>query len=487
MKKIIIFFILFFSFLNIAISHPLDISVSTWNIKWKLITVTTYFHSFEIEYLLKNNWIVSDWVLSYFNNSEIIKNYVKDNSSFYNNGKRCIIKNIEIQESEAYLILSNWLWVDYLFLCDNEIEKFKIDLSFFKEFPLQTNRITFFNLNNWIKNIKPILYKVLTSKITFIDLDLNNLNINRLDTDWDGLSDEEEKLYYTDIKKIDTDWDNYTDKEEVDYWWNPIDSNLWPSQNFREFLNIEISNKNIAELEKINKKIWEKNLSDYWYGNNYLKDVMKYINNYFEKWDWNLLVVFWIVFLLWMLHAAWPWHSKWLLIAYTLEKENWYYKWLLFSFVFTITHILDIIILFLITTVLFSYIDQSKYVYYIQLFSWIVLFFLSIFLIYSSFRNNKECKKKPSLSIAFLAWLAPCSFAWSIYLLLIAIWKTSWIFPLIVALWFWIFTTLVLIVIISVYLKTKIYNKIIIFWKYSTIFSSIIIFIISLFILYKIL
>jgi hypothetical protein len=58
MKKIfsyLVLSILFFINIVPVFAHPLDISVSTGTIQKNTINFTTYFHSFEIEYLLKNN------------------------------------------------------------------------------------------------------------------------------------------------------------------------------------------------------------------------------------------------------------------------------------------------------------------------------------------------------------------------------------------------------------------------------------------------
>lgn len=488
MKKIIITFLVFFLFISKALAHPLDISVSTWNIRWETMSINTYFHSFEVEYLFKNKDIIINWVDDYYENKDIIVDYIKQNARLKNNWKNCNIWEVSIDETEAYDVLTKWLSTNYSFICDEKIDIFSLNLDYFLEFKLQTNRITIYDLNNGIKDIKPIIFKVLTPKLNTLDLDLNNLNVVRVDSDWDWLSDEEEKVYLTNHLKIDTDWDNYTDKEEIDFGWDPLNPNLWPWQEYREKLDIIVSQKNIDSLQKINETMLNKNLSDYWYNNWFLNKVMKYINDYFEKNTWNLSVIFFIVYILWILHAAWPGHSKWLLIAYTLEKENSYKKWILFSIIFTITHIIDIIILFIISKIIINLVDPGDYIYFVQLFSAIILFILSIYLIYRAI-NIKEVRceknKKPTIYIAFLAWLAPCSFAWSIFLLLSALWKTMWILPLIIALWLWIFTTLIAIVFISVYLKNKAYEKVWSLWKYSSIISSFIILIISIILLYN--
>ena len=58
----------------------------------------------------------------------------------------------------------------------------------------------------------------------------------RIDSDYDGLTDQEEKdIYYTDPRSKDTDEDSYYDGEEVKYGFNPLGSGKlgdapdWPS------------------------------------------------------------------------------------------------------------------------------------------------------------------------------------------------------------------------------------------------------------------
>jgi hypothetical protein len=54
MKKFFLAIIFFFFIFGKIFAHPLDISNSVFNFKENKLEVTTYFHTYEIEYLLKN-------------------------------------------------------------------------------------------------------------------------------------------------------------------------------------------------------------------------------------------------------------------------------------------------------------------------------------------------------------------------------------------------------------------------------------------------
>lgn len=490
-KNLIIYLLIFIinlSIINISYAHPLDISNSIVSIKKDEVSFTTYFHSFEIDYLLKENWKTINSLEDYYSNQDIIKNYIKNNIQIKNNSRICNIDQININEDEIYNILTDWLKVEYNFICNENIKDIDFQIKYFNNFPLQTNRLSIYNLNN---SRDLLIYKILTPKIDNLKInDINNYLVwNIKDSDCDWLSDEDEKIYQTDINKIDTDWDNYSDNEEVEKWWNPTDRNLWPWQEYKSKIS-EVKCIKDNEKKEQNNLIINKstnnndiNSDTYAYWNEYLKKTLKYINNFFINNEWNILYIFLLVYILWIIHAIWPGHSKSLLVAYTLQEDSWYKKWLLYSLIFSVTHIVDILILFWITTLVFHYVDVSKYSYYIQATSILFLIWFSIYLIYKAFYNkNKFDSKdnKKSLMIAFLSWLAPCSFAWSIYFLLLSIWKISMILPLIIALWLWILSTLSTIVIITIFLKNKTLDKTKIFSQYSNKISAIVIFIISL-------
>lgn len=490
MFKKLILLIFLLSFTVNTYAHPLDISNSTIGIKNNKVNITTYFHSFEVDYLLKINWIKNNSIEEYFENKEIIEKYITNNISLKNNQEYCKIRDFEFFKEEIYNIVTDWFKISYKIECKNRINNFNLEINYFTNFPLQTNKVKIYNLNKWIDLM---LYKVLTPKINHIEIkDLDKFKAQKkIDSDCDWLWNEDEKIYKTDPYKIDTDWDNYSDFEEVTDWQNPLNKEYWPWQEYRgKLLPIKCNEKQIQINKTANKETELKkynNLDSNSYWSEYLKKILIYISNYINKNEWNLFYIFIIVYILWIIHAIWPWHSKSLLVAYTIEKENWYKKGLIYALIFSITHILDILILFWITTLAFQYIDVAKYNYYIQVVSISTLFIFSIYLVYKAFFNKINCKKKEkkTLMIAFLSGLAPCSFAWSIYFLLLSLGKLSFILPLIIALWLWILSTLIMIVIITVFIKEKSLSKTKTFSKYSSKISALIILSISLFLLFK--
>jgi len=483
MKKLFFSIVIALFFTSIAIAHPLDISNSQMSIKWKYANFSTYFHSFEIEYLLKQEGIPVRDLSDYYNNSDIIEEYIKDHISLSSWNTKCDIKNIEILKSDTYKMLSEWLWVDYRFDCINNISDINLEIKYFLEFPLQTNNLTIYDLNNGISWLKPLISKTLTPKV--FSIKINNItdfnSSKKIDSDYDWLSDEEEDIYKTDKNNIDSDWDNYTDREEVSFWWDPLDNTMWPWQKTKKTITkIIIPEK---KSEKIDDSV-KQNLSDFWFWWKFLSNSLETINNYFEKNEKNAIYIFWIVFLLWIIHAVWPWHSKWLLISYIIDKDKWLFHWLFFALVFTITHLLDLFILFWITKLTITFIDISSYLWYIMKVSGVLLLFLSSYLIYKTLKNKWKAEKKTtaktSVFIAFLAWLAPCSFWWSLLLLLLTLWKTAWIFPLLIIFWVWIFTLLSILVIVTLFIRNNVYKFVWPLARNSSLVSFSLLFIISI-------
>lgn len=479
----------FFIGIQSVFTHPLDISVSTLNIKKNTASINTYLHTYEVEYLLQKHGIVPDGVDDYYTYQNIILDYYKNKVIFENNSAICQLKNLELIRQEAYLILTDGLEISSDIICSEKIKNFELALNLFLEFPLQTNRVVVYDLQNQKKNITPILSKVLTVKIPNFQFTTGKTAEKQIDSDNDGISDDEEAIYGTRTDLADTDGDFYSDKQEVEYGWDPLNPELWPGQTLRVASDLEVSQEtNFSSEYLVDKQVRNANLSDYGTGNAFLKDVMKRVNDFFTKQEGNLLWILVFIFFLWMLHTLWPWHSKSLLAAYTLEKQNGYRKGIAYAAIFTITHIIDIVILFLLVKWLSGYVDIWAYNFYIQIGAAWLLLALWSYLLYRAIKRKKCSHTQPqkaSLWLAFLSGLAPCSFAWSLFLLLGAIGKTNFIFLFLIALGLWIFATLVGIVLITVFFKEKIYKKSQAIADYSVIASAGLIMAIAIFMLSK--
>ena len=501
MKKILGIILLFFTSYITIFAHPLDISSSVLSFNKNYLDVTTYFHSYEIEYLLKSKNINIKSIYEYYDHLDIIKDYIKEKISLNIKDNKCIIENIDILQMEEYQILSNWIEINYKFKCEQNITSWVLLVDFFTNFPLQTNQITFYDLN---KNNYPFGKTVLTSSVKTYSFDLDNTwNTCTVDSDWDGISDQDELIYKTKNDLIDTDGDFYTDYEEIFNSWPALDNKLWPNQTPRyeipkDILELILKNKKTkSDCDKIiSQNIKEKNnlnqLSN-WFWNNYFKNTLKTISDFAsKKGNINIFYVILIVVWLWFVHAMWPGHSKSLLISYIIDKKHNFFEWFIYIIIFSVTHILDIILLFLFTKILFWIVDISNYMLYIQRFSVIILVFFSIFLIAKSLKNKNtvenKCKKdfKSAIFLWFVTGLAPCTFGWSIFLLLFSLWSFSLILPLILALGFWIFLCLLTILILVFFLREKMFTKLNIFTKYSSFISSLILFILSLYLVFNI-
>lgn len=486
-------------------AHPLDISSTFFSVKWNIASVTTFFHSYEIEYLLNSQGKMPKTIKSYYDNTDIITSYLKGHTKFYNNIEECSIVSVNLPFKEEYEVLTKWVEANYIFECKEQISKFKIQIDYFTNFQLQTNKITIYNVNNWIENISPSAFKVLTSKINSFSFDINNKTVEKLkDTDWDWLTDDEELVYKTNPNLIDTDHDKYTDYEEVVNGWDPVKTSKSPWQNYREEMPQWVIENIQANLKWKNNNPPSNGSASQWlmavgYGMEYLNKSLKAINDYVKTSNVNFFYIFGIVIILWFIHAFGPWHSKSLLVSYIVDKNKWFFDWLWFITIFTITHLIDIVVLFVVSKLIFKIYDITNYMLYIQRFSLVVLIGFSFYLAYKAIKeiNNKKLINNEHWSIeknsskwtwlvGFVAWLAPCTFGWSIFLLLFSLWSLSLILPLILALWIWIYLCLLSILIITLLIKNQVYSRIKLLATYSSLASSVILVWLSFYLLYMI-
>lgn len=498
MKKILISFVLFFLLFGKIFAHPLDISNSFYSFQGNTLQVTTFFHTYEIEYLLRWNGKNVKNIPEYFQYRETIQDYIHKNISLETEWKNCKIWEIELVEKDEYSIILDGFEVNFLIECPQNIQTGLLQVKYFNEFPLQTNQSTFYDLNT---DTTPFHYTVLTPKVFSYQFDLNNKTpLCIVDSDWDGLSDDEERIYGTDAENIDTDGDFFTDYEEVFWWWDPKSSSPWPAQPYREQIPEEIifgTEKKVQtqadclkEAENFISQNQNKWLLQEWLANNYFRGVVEKIANYLS-WEWwyGIVAIMIFVMFLWFIHAAGPGHSKTLLVSYIIDKNKSFFDGFVFITIFTITHLIDIVVLFILVKILMAHYDISSFMIYIQRVSVFLLSIFSIYLFVKAYKNKTTCKVdsgpkkdfKSNVFLGIISWLVPCTFGWSIFLLLFSLWKVSLILPLILSLGIGIFLFLFLVLTLTYFLRKKYFDSIEWFSKYSSLISAGMLFFISLY------
>ncbi len=465
--------ILFIQGIIVISAHPLDVSNTTLTVYDTSIVWVTYIHPVELDRILvSSGWMspTSITLESYYSLTGTLTRYLSETLQVTNKDQLCIMWNFEFQEwlmvDEVY---SAWFPISYTFTCSEGINTPIIRITFLNEVPLQTNRLYVYQ--TFSGSLQRTTYKVLNAKKDShtLSLQVDNSHIIQ-DTDRDWLSDEDEVLYGTDPRNIDTDGDKYTDIIEIQSSWNPLSSELSPWQRvYSEQENN--TQKNIQGGSGINN--WT-NLSqdnNIWGGEMFrgiLRDIRLYIEGSTEwRWLWILLFSVWM---LGFLHALGPGHSKWILISQIIDEGMSYTKSILYCGIFTFIHLLDIIVVVLLTKIFFSFLDPSVYLSVIWRVSAILVVWIGVYIGYYALQKYKKkqlqgteasenmIQKKNYIFMAIITWLAPCAFGWSIFLMLLAIGKMALAPPLLLSLWFGIFLCLALIASVTWFMRDKIYT-----------------------------
>ena len=546
-KYFLILFIILWNFntINDIKAHPLDVSISVfelWN--WKKIKAKTFLHFFEVGFLLDQKWEKIDNFEEIFEKKEIFENFFREKNLFKNNWKTCLINNFEISKQQEFEVYSDWLRLDYKIICPDRIENFYFEnRMFIEDFDLQTNKMLFFQG----KSQNPIYEKILTSKIFSNEFSLANPKNSDKDSDWDWLYDKEEVIYWTDPNLMDSDFDMYSDWLEVNDWWNPLNPENSPGQKLlvnienakQERLNYLSNQDNWIIFEKINVNSWEENLENTWEkifdenkifldseknlnedlekksDNKIIKEVSRETSDYslwwwvlkdtlelvskqiWKTWEGNFYLMIFFVFLLWVLHVLAPWHWKGILAAYLMEKSSGFKVVFSYSLIFTFTHLIDIIAIAVVIKVFSLWATIWAYIWVLQKIWIIGLFLFSLFFLYNAFKNHKtlscscwSCKSKKLFNSPFLlwilSWIAPCSYGWVLFLTVLSLWRIEWLFPVMWVFALWIFFTIFAFWSTIVILKVKTLWRYDNFAKYSGIVSWLVLFGLSVYLLFSV-
>ncbi|MBX9809160.1 hypothetical protein K2X92_02100 [Candidatus Gracilibacteria bacterium] len=471
---------------SLSYAHPLDVSNTTLTLYEDNIIGVTYIHPVELDRILVNSLGMEPTKItieSYYTLTGTLTKYLQETFLATNQGELCVMGNFEFREGLMIdEIYSGGFPISYTFSCSTRIDNPMIQITFLKEVPLQTNRLYVYRLING-EAVRSD-YKVLNAKKDTHTIDIS-LETGRvmIDSDGDGLSDDDEILYATNPNNKDTDSDGYNDNIEIQSSWNPVSKELSPGQkpfdtdspNSSETINTIIDPRQGNNLSQD---------SGVWGGErfrNILRDIRIYADDSSSSTFWLLLFS---IGVLGFLHALGPGHSKGILISQIIDDEMSYTKSILYCLVFTCIHLIDIVVVVAITKIFFNILDPSVYLSTISRISAVLVLGIGLYLSFYSIRKYRKSvsekdsegtflKKKNYLIMAFIAGLTPCAFGWSIFLMLLAIGKMSLAPPLLLALGIGIFLCLLSIATVTAFMRNRIYRFAPRIGKISPIVSSV--------------
>ena len=480
-KSFLLYVSLLLSIPCFVVAHPLDVSNTTLSIYSTTIEWSTTLHPVELDHILINSGnILPESITpeSYYENREVLFSYMKQAFHMKSGNTLCTMTGFSLEEGlfidEMY---SRWFPISYRFECPTLIDTLTLDMQICTDLSLQTNRVSLYaNTSQWPKTIA---YKVFTSKYTTATIWMQY--ITSLDSDHDGLSDEEERWYGTNESLMDTDGDNYTDSEEIRNSWNPLSKDPGPWQTERlEIIPISTPGNNTIHSWSLSSGIWWGML---------FESILQRIRVIaWEKFSsYSFVWIWWSVLFLGFFHALGPGHSKTFLVTSLLDSTVSWLQWVKYSAIFTFTHLADILVLAIITKGLFLVNIPSHIITYLQQISVVLLCILSLFFLIRALvwrispqkKENIPHNQKKIYIYSFLTGLLPCGFGWSMFLVLFSLGKVVWIFPLLLALGIGIFLCLVTVTTVTLFLQKRVYTFSPRIATYSTILSNGLLFLLS--------
>ncbi|GAB0174408.1 MAG: hypothetical protein HHAS10_02870 [Candidatus Altimarinota bacterium] len=471
--RILFFVISSFCAMQFCIAHPLDVSNTTLSIYDDSIIGVTYIHPVELDRILVASGGIEPAEISvdmYYTLTGVLTAYLGESLEVEVGGIKCSIGEYSFRENLMIdEIYSGGFPISYVFRCGKKVLDPRITINFMTEVPLQTNKLYIYQKKG--TEMVRTDYKVLNAQkkshsLTFAR-DLQSEKV--FDTDNDGLTDEDELLYRTDPSRSDTDNDGYADGLEIEKSWNPLSQELSPGQypyeKTEEPREIPLSSQ--ESFHPQNNNLLQD--SGVW-GSELFHEVLRKIRIYIDDGESPISIFLLLVsvVILGFFHALGPGHSKGVLVSQIINEDMSYIRSIFYCGVFTFVHLLDIVIVVILSKFLFSYIDSSVYLSYIARLSTVLIFGISFYLLYRSVskyfvknRNlgiNNSTHQKGSIFLAIITGLTPCAFGWSIFLMLFALKKINLALPILSALGLGIFLCLLSIATVTWYSRSKIYS-----------------------------
>ena len=173
--------------------------------------------------------------------------------------------------------------------------------------------------------------------------------------------------------------------------------------------------------------------------------------------------------------------------SYILSSDAGYSRAVLYAGTFTLVHLLDIFVLVFITKFVLQKFDPTSYLADITRYAAFALLGVSIIVLAMAVRalikkrnisdstvTSDVSSFRVGLGMAFLSGLAPCTFAWSLLLVLFAIGRFELALPLVSAFGLGVFVSLATIALIVVKFRTKMVARYSRLALYFPVFSSLI-------------
>lgn len=448
------------------IAHPLDVSMTTfqWN-GWSL-RGTLYIHPYELGLLAKDNGLTLEEE-NMPRIREIVTDYFLAHYQLSGPDGAVYRDQFRIQRSTVNEILSDGMYINFVYVPEDNIPiTFHIDL-FLEYFSTQTNKLIFLNARGEpLEGSEEVILTKRKRSWTWnpVDPDFTAFLTGGQDSDGDGLTDRMESLYGMDPDNPDTDGDGYTDAEEFAMGWDPFDPEPSPGQS-REFLEsrrtgntdstetvgqirpkpVRPGDKPIKEAEAEPENLIKKhNVKDRRItGSPFLRKTLDRMQSALTGplSGSAVILLLGMILILGFLHAAMPGHSKGLMIAYLSGGERKLLHAFLFILIFTFTHLVDVVILGLAFSLLNSMLDSARISTLLQMGGGIGVLIIGVWMtlsgLYKAAFPGEEKEERPirslrdALVIGFLAGLQPCPFG--LYLLwgLQSMNKLNWV-PLVI-------------------------------------------------------
>lgn len=334
-------------------AHPLDISDTSITLRSQSAIGTTWIHPVELDHILISSGGVDPSSLSiesYYEHISIVTDYLQEHLILRDDQNEiCTYSNWSTEPDRA--IDETFLRgfpVNYMLTCQDSLEYPEVEMTFLTEIPLQTNKLRLYRQADSDPYPKALTNTVLNRTKRSLTL---TFDTSHHDTDGDGLSDNDEQLYHTDMQNADTDRDGYSDTEEVYNSWDPLSRELSHGQSRRE--STENSPKRISEpsSQLMNTTL----LGSTWY-----EAALREIRTLLEPGHHSILLLCLLVGILGMIHALGPGHAKTLLALQILEREIRLRHVFLLTGAFTLIHLLDIIIVTLLARYLLDYTSVAR-------------------------------------------------------------------------------------------------------------------------------